>query len=108
MNRLNRFLIQGCSVIIMLIFAGAACSQLPDKEVERLIYVNHASLNMFVGDIVQLTASPTIETYTWESRDTSVATVNQTGEVTATGAGETEIVVTSGELSKEIQVIVAQ
>ena len=106
MNNMNRFLMQTTCIFMLLLFAG--CNEYLDKEVERLIYVNHTSLNMTVGDEIQLTASPTIETYTWESMDTSVATVSKTGEVWAMGEGETQIVVSCGDLRKEISVYVTQ
>ena len=68
------------------------------------IYVNQARLDLFVGESVQLTASPTNEDFTWSSDDRGVATVTANGLVEAVGEGVTNIIVKSGELSREIPI----
>lgn len=59
---------------------------------------------MFVGDELQITASPTNESFTWTSEDPSVATVGATGDVRAVGVGETNIVVSNGNNQRTIPV----
>lgn len=55
-------------------------------------------LTVAVGDTYQMTATPnpatsTETTFTWASRDRSIATVNSSGKVTGVAAGETVITV---------------
>jgi hypothetical protein len=103
---MKRFFIQAtCILVGLLMFAG--CRKGPDRDIEKRIFVNPASLDMFVGEEVQITASPASETFTWESEDQAVATVSLTGEVRAVGAGETNIIVSSAGLRREIPVICA-
>ena len=64
-----------------------------------------ASLSLFTGDTATLTATVTPEnadnkTVTWESSDTSVATVDENGTVTAVGAGTATITVTTEDGNK--------
>jgi len=100
---MKSFLIQTtCIFACLLMLAG--CRKGPDRDIEKKIYVNHASLDMFVGDEDQITASPTDETFTWESEDSSVATVGSTGEVYAMSEGETNIIVSNGDVQRAIPV----
>ena len=101
---MKNFLIQTTGIFAcLLMFAG--CSKGPERDLEKRIFVNHASLDMYVGEEVQITASPTtLGTFIWETEDNSVATVSQNGEVRATGEGETNIIVTCGELRRIIPV----
>jgi hypothetical protein len=82
------------------------CSETQVQEVEKNIFVDHASLSMFVGEDVQIIASPTNETFSWESDDAAVATVSSSGEVRAMGAGETNITVSYGNVQRIIPVAV--
>lgn len=64
------------------------------------VSLNKPGLTLYVGESAQLTAtlSPGIATnqsVTWSSSDRSVATVDQTGKVTAAGAGTATITVTT-------------
>jgi hypothetical protein len=63
--------------------------------VERSIYVNKTSLNMYVDAEVQLKASPAGETFVWSSENEEVVTVSQTGLVKAVGEGQASVVVES-------------
>ena len=91
-----------CIFACWLMFAG--CMKGPDRDIEKRIFVNRPLLDMFVDEEVQVTASPTSETFTWNSENSSVATVSQTGLVRATGAGETNIIVSCGDLQRVIPV----
>ncbi|MDR2385673.1 MAG: Ig-like domain-containing protein [Tannerella sp.] len=82
------------------------CGKASVTEVERNIFVDHSSLNMFVGDQLQITASPTNETFTWTSEDASVATVSASGEVRAVNEGETNIIVRYDDVQRVIPVSV--
>ena len=78
-----------------------------DHNYENMVYVNQNSLNLFFGDTEQLTASPTESTFEWTSEDPSVATVNNEGLVTATGVGNTQIIITQGEWTQTVDVTVS-
>lgn len=78
-----------------------------DHNYENMVYVNQNSLNLFFGDTEQLTASPTESTFEWTSEDPSVATVNNKGLVTATGVGNTQIIITQGEWTQTVDVTVS-
>ena len=101
---MNRFLNRTIGVFICLwMFTG--CAQGPDREIEYKLYVTHSELNMIVGEKVQITASPTSQTFTWESTDPAVASVTSTGLVTALQDGVCFINVTSsGGLFRAIPV----
>lgn len=60
---------------------------------EKALYVNPDSYEMEVGDEVLL--KPSVDDCTFKSGDESVATVDNKGNVTAVGAGETTITVTT-------------
>lgn len=83
------------------IFAGlwilAACSDGPDRDVEYTIYSTHSSIELLEGEEFQIVASPTTQTFTWESTDPAVATVSATGLVRAISDGTCFINITSSE-----------
>lgn len=93
----------------MSILAVCGCDNEIGKDVPgKSVYVNKRSLNIFFGDKVQVTASPTGETFTWSSADPAIATVTSGGLVEAVGLGSTEIVVAqAGAASAKIPVTVA-
>ena len=105
---MNRFFIQAtCILFGWLMLAG--CIEGPDRNIAQLLYVTHASLEMIEGDEITIVASPTSQTFTWESSVPAVATVNSNGLVHAVSDGVCIITVTSSEgLSREIPVDVAQ
>jgi hypothetical protein len=51
---------------------------------------------MYIGDEVQLTASPTGESFSWSSENANVVSVSQTGMAKALGEGLSSITVKSG------------
>ncbi|MBO4434868.1 MAG: SUMF1/EgtB/PvdO family nonheme iron enzyme [Bacteroidales bacterium] len=67
---------------------------------------------LHTGDEVTVTTASTPEGYPfkWSSRDVNVATVDQTGKITATGIGQTDIIIASTypyqNLSETVQVTV--
>jgi len=92
------------SLCFLLIGYVAGCDDYEQKVIEENIYVNRAELSLFVGETIQLTASPTDGTYqyTWSSEDPTVATVSSTGLVEVVGEGSTNIIVSSGNLSTKV------
>jgi hypothetical protein len=97
----------------MFIGVLAACSFLCgcDEDVkkdalEKYIYVNKSSLNIFYGDKVQLKANPVGESFEWTSANPAVATVTD-GLVEAVGVGSTEITVSQGSSQTLIPVSVS-
>jgi hypothetical protein len=88
--------------ILACMWLFAACSDDAKNETPVTISVDRASLEMFVGDVEVITASPTSETFEWKSNNPAVATVSG-GTVTAMGAGETSIVVSCRD-AKEVTI----
>ncbi len=75
-------------------------STMGDAEIATGVTVDADSLEMVVGSTAQLSAKAEPKnlldrTVSWKSEDDSVATVDDTGLVTAVGKGETNIVVTA-------------
>lgn len=71
-----------------------------DKIDVTSLKLNHTALTLQQGEEIAMKATitpsnATIKTITWTSTDESVATVDQSGNVQARGAGECEIIVTA-------------
>ena len=76
------------------------------------ITLSQDSITLTEGETKKITATVTpsgaSQEVIWESRDTSIVTVDQNGNITAVGEGQTTIVVTTkdGTISKELLVTV--
>jgi hypothetical protein len=83
--------------IFCLVFSGlmCGCAKYPAYEVTNPPYVNKTSLNMYVGDEVQLTASPVGENFVWSSENEEIASVSRTGLVKALSEGLSSVAVKS-------------
>lgn len=84
----------------------SSCEEYIRTEVVKEIYVNKSSINGFVGEEVQLIASPTDAGYQfqWSSEDDQIATVTADGKVKLVGEGFTNILVTAGEIKQTIEI----
>lgn len=82
------------------------CINYDRSDVIKSIFVNHQSLSLFVGEQMQLTASPTDGTYQykWTSEDPAIATVSGDGLVAAVAEGATNIIVSSGDVSTRVPI----
>lgn len=91
------------------ILAGclAGCDDYEVKDIPKEIYVDKASVNLFVGEQQQLKASPTDGTYaySWTSEDPAIATVSASGLVAAVGEGTTNIIVTGGPARAVVPIV---
>jgi hypothetical protein len=84
------------------------CNEEVKKDaLEKYIYVNKSSLNLFYGDKMQLKANPAGESFEWTSADPAIARVTADGLVEAVGVGSTEITVSQGSSQTLIPVSVA-
>jgi len=97
MNRIKVF----SFIAIASIVCG--CAVFEEKKFSEVPFVNVTSAELFIGagapegrGSIQLTSSPEGTQYTWTSLQPSVATVSQTGLVTAVSEGFSEITVASG------------
>ncbi|MDD6396201.1 MAG: Ig-like domain-containing protein [Firmicutes bacterium] len=74
------------------------------------VTLSKSSANLIIGSILNLTAtvrpSNSSDTVTWNSSDTSVATVSSSGQVKAVGAGKATITATAGTASATCSVTV--
>jgi uncharacterized protein YjdB len=98
MNYQGKLLFHTACIIIFagcLMFAG--CAEGPKRDIEHNIFVTHTELDLIEGDEVQITASPTSQTFAWESSNAAVVTVSATGLVRAVGDGACFIYVTGSE-----------
>jgi Carbohydrate binding module (family 6)./Bacterial Ig-like domain (group 2). len=95
-----------CGFYLMLAIGMAGCEDYIRTPVTKNIFVNKQSITAFVGEEVQLNASPTDGTYQyqWNSENPEVATVTSDGLVKMVGEGFTNIVVSSGEIKTKVEV----
>jgi len=91
--------------MIFTILLGG-CDKFDRTEVVPEIYVNKSAINGFIGEEVQLTASPTDGSYSfeWTSEDPAVATVTNNGLVKLLTEGSTIIVLNAGEIKQRVAV----
>lgn len=101
---ISRHLKYGIFVVFAIAVVG--CDDYIRTEVTKAIFVNKQSVSAFVGDEIQLTASPTDGTYQyhWTSEDPEVAIVSSTGLVTIVGDGFTNVVVSSGDIKAKVEI----
>lgn len=92
------------SLVLLLLIGFIGCNEYVRTEVDKNIYVNHTSLNPFVGEQIQLQASPTDGTYkfSWMSEHPEVATVDNNGLVNVIAEGFTNIVVRGGDIETKV------
>jgi len=75
------------SVLAIGCFLCGCNDEIKKDALDKYIYVNNSSLNVYIGDEVQLKASPPNLVFQWSSDNESVATVSQSGVVTAVSEG---------------------
>ncbi|MFV0418008.1 MAG: carbohydrate-binding protein [Dysgonomonas sp.] len=92
-------------LFLLSLVAITSCDNYDRTDAVPAIFVNHESLDMFVGDEIQLIANPQGGTYDWQSEDTDVVTVSN-GKVNAVGEGVTNIIVREGAIYTRVPVTV--
>jgi len=102
-------------LIIVLAVAISGCKDFKydTYSVTDKPYVDQTSVELFLGTdaelaSIQLTSSPSNRQFTWTSQNTAIATVTQTGLVTAKNEGYTNIIVTSQNDQFQVKVHVQQ
>lgn len=76
--------------------AVVSCMDFSRPQLESLIYVNHKTLDLFVGEEAQLIANPQNDrVYEWICDNTEVASVDNSGLVTALMEGMASVTVES-------------
>ncbi|MDR1096946.1 MAG: Ig-like domain-containing protein, partial [Tannerella sp.] len=106
----SKTVVAGAAIALFLL---AGCGDDEEKKVAlSSIEVTPASVTLTVGDAPQqLTATPAPKdaadvAFKWSSADDAVATVSETGLVTAVKAGNTTVKVASGKIEKSVTVTV--
>ncbi len=103
--RMNKYIIKyGFGIVLLL--ALVSCDEFIRTEVVKEIYVNKSIINGFVGDEVNLIASPVDGSYqyNWSSEDPNVATVTADGKVKIIAEGFTNIIVSSEGISTKVEI----
>ncbi|WP_160111148.1 Ig-like domain-containing protein [Dysgonomonas sp. Marseille-P4361] len=99
-------------IIILTVMIG--CDDFDPLVTTDKPYVNYTSINLYIGEgagdrnSLQVEFSPTNATYTWESQDPSIVTVDQNGLVKAVKEGFTTITVASKDDKTTIDVTVKE
>ena len=99
---------------VALACATCGCMGYDNFKITEKPFVNHTSVELYIGDgagnrnSIQLISSPAGNQYTWTSLDPSVATVTQTGFVTAVAEGFAMITVASDNDQTTVNVWVRQ
>lgn len=105
---MNRFLYRASFFFASLLLL-ATCAEGPERNIDYEIYSTHTTLEMLEGEEFQVTASPSTQTFNWQTTDAAVATVSSTGLVRAINDGTCFINITSSEgLSRSIPVDVVK
>ena len=109
MNRIKIF--SFATIAAML----CGCVKFEEKKFSEVPFIDVTSADLFVGagvpegrGSIQLTSSPEGKQYTWTSLQPSVATVSQTGLVTAVSAGFSEITVASDNHATSVNIRVRE
>lgn len=93
-------------LFLLSLIVMTACDNYERADAVPAIYVNYESLDLFVGDEIQLIANPQNGTsYDWESEDLQVVTVSN-GLVNAVGEGTTSIIVRQGSIYTRVPITV--
>lgn len=94
------------SVVMLFALLLGGCDKFERTEVLPQIYVNKSAINGFIGQEVQLTASPTDGKYSfqWMSEDPGVASVSSNGLVKLLGEGATIVVLSAGDIKQRVQI----
>ncbi|MDR0603695.1 MAG: Ig-like domain-containing protein [Bacteroidales bacterium] len=87
--------VQMCCKLVLFMALLGGCSGYPDYAVTNPPFVDITSLDMYIGDTVQITVSPEDATFRWSSDNDEVIKVSQTGEVVALSEGLATITVAS-------------
>ena len=93
-------------LLAMPALAVVSCDSYDRTEVEPTITVDYNKVTLFENETVQLTASPENLTFTWESLNEEIATVDANGLVTGLVEGATSVVAKAGDISFSVEIIV--
>ena len=111
MKTLNYF---GFFPLMILTAVICGCVQFDNIKTTEKPYVNYTSVELYIGEgagdrnQIQLTSSPQDKKFTWTSLDPSVASVTQTGLITALSEGFSIITVTSDDDQIDVNVWVRE
>jgi len=105
-NHMRKLFINVSLAFLAVLFVS--CDDFERAKVYPTITVDHSSVTLFEGDVVQLTASPSNLSFSWKSNDETIATVDGNGLVTAIRQGSTSIECESGDMTFETEIYVTK
>ncbi|MDR0558725.1 MAG: carbohydrate-binding protein [Prevotellaceae bacterium] len=91
-------------ILIAAAMTSGCADQIRKDSIENLIYTDKNALKMVFGAKMQLEASPSTAAFHWTSEDASIVTVSSTGLVEAVGLGETNVIISSGDMRKLVPI----
>ena len=103
---MKKHIVKIMMLLAMPALAVVSCDSYDRTEVEPTITVDYNKVTLFENETVQLTASPKNLTFTWESLNEEIATVDANGLVTGLVEGATSVVAKAGDISFSVEIIV--
>ena len=103
---MKKHIVKIMMLLAMPALAVVSCDSYDRTEVEPTITVDYNKVTLFENETVQLTASPETLTFTWESLNPEIATVDASGLVTGVLEGATSVVAKAGDISFSVEIIV--
>ena len=103
---MKKHIVKIMMLLAMPALAVVSCDSYDRTEVEPTITVDYNKVTLFENETVQLTASPENLTFTWESSNPDIATVDANGLVTGVAEGAASVVAKAGDISFAVEIIV--
>ena len=102
---MNKHILRLSTGVLFTLLLGG-CDKYERTEVSHEIYVNKSAISGFIGQEIQLTASPQDGTrsFQWLSENTEVASVTNNGLVKLLNEGSTIILLSAGDIKQRIEV----
>lgn len=105
---MKRYISKIAALFVVGTLAFTGCDNYDRTEVDYAIFVNQQSVTIYVGEQMQLVASPNDGgSFSWSTDDPEVATVEK-GLITGVGAGSTDIIAERDGMTFRVEVTVQE